>query len=77
MPRFFSRAPATLTKSKAAAISCVCPRMKEHAISYAEQRGRLGSATVRIYDEKGALEREIALPVGEDMLYAPHIRIAC
>ena len=32
---------------------------------------------VRIYDEKGALEREIAPPVGDDMLYAPHIRSAC
>ena len=50
---------------------------KEHAISYAEQRGRLGNATVRIYDEQGALEREIAPPVGENMLYAPHIRSAC
>jgi hypothetical protein len=35
---------------------------KAHAISYAEQRGRLGNATVMIYDEQGALERAIAPP---------------
>ena len=50
---------------------------KEHAISYAEQRGWLGNATVRIYDEQGALEPEIAPPAKENMLYAPHIRSAC
>lgn len=47
---------------------------KRQAIDYAEQRGRLGNATVRIYDEQGALEREIAPPADSQMLYAPHVR---
>jgi hypothetical protein len=47
---------------------------KEHAICYAEQRGRLGNATVRIYDEQGALEREIAPPADAQMLYAPPVK---
>jgi len=47
---------------------------KEHAISYAEQRGRLGNATVRIYDEHRRVEREITPPVDSQMLYAPHVK---
>ena len=46
---------------------------KEHAISYAEQRGRLGNATVRIYNEQGALEREIEPPTDAQNLYAPRV----
>lgn len=32
---------------------------KRQAVDYAIHRGRLGNATVRIYDGQGALEREI------------------
>jgi hypothetical protein len=46
---------------------------KGHAISYAEQRGRLGNATVRIYDEAGNVEREITPPADSQMLYAPRV----
>lgn len=46
---------------------------KRQAIDYAIHRGRLGNATVRIYDDQGALEREIEPPGGDDMLYAPHV----
>jgi hypothetical protein len=42
---------------------------KRQAVYYAEQRGRLGNAVVRIYDEVGNAEREI-MPAPEDrMLY--------
>ena len=42
---------------------------KRRAVYYAEQRGRLGNALVRIYDEAGNVEREI-MPAAEDrMLY--------
>ena len=42
---------------------------KGQAVYYAEQRGRLGNAVVRIYDEGGNVEREI-MPAPEDrMLY--------
>lgn len=47
---------------------------KAQAVSYAEQRGQLGNATVRIYDEQGAVEREISPPTGDDMLYAPPVK---
>ena len=43
---------------------------KRQAIFYAEQRGRLGNALVRIYDEDGEVEREIAAPLEDQMLYA-------
>jgi hypothetical protein len=36
-----------------------------------------GNATVRIYDDQGGLECEIAPPAEEHMLYAPHVRSAC
>jgi len=47
---------------------------KAQAIYYAQQRGRLGNATVRIYDEQGQVEREIAPPEEERMLYYPRQR---
>ena len=43
---------------------------KRQAIFYAAQRGRLGNALVRIYDERGAVEREIPAPSEDQMLYA-------
>jgi len=44
---------------------------KAQAVYYAQQRGRLGNATVRIYDEQGKVEREIEPPKEEQMLYYP------
>jgi hypothetical protein len=38
---------------------------------YAIHRGRLGNATVRIYDQHGALGREIAPRADAQMLYYP------
>lgn len=37
---------------------------KAQAIYYAQQRGRLGNALVRIYDERGQVERKIEPPEG-------------
>jgi len=47
---------------------------KRQAIFYAEQRGRLGNALVRIYDEHGEIEREIAPPLEDQMLYASALK---
>ena len=42
---------------------------KRQAIQYAEHRGRLGNALVRIYDERGQIDREIDAPTEDRMLY--------
>jgi hypothetical protein len=47
---------------------------KAQAVHYAQQRGRLGNATVRIYDEQGQVEREVAPPKEGQMLYYPSRR---
>ena len=48
---------------------------KAQAVYYATQRGRLGNALVRIYDEKGNVEREIEPPKEEQMLYYPSLHL--
>lgn len=47
---------------------------KAQAVYYAKQRGRLGNATVQIYDEHGAIEREIVPPAESQMLYASPVQ---
>lgn len=40
---------------------------KRQAVDYAIHRGQLGNATVRIYDEQGALEGEIMRALADRM----------
>lgn len=49
---------------------------KVQAVYYAQRRGRLGNATVRIHDDQGQVERGITPPAEEQMLLLPEQALA-